>query len=114
MPSDCRPRGAAALLVAQLDAELGREPLDGLGEGEVLDLLHERDDVAALAAAEAVVAADGRAHVKLGVFSSWKGHSPFSEPDAGRAQGDVVAHDVLDGRALLDRRDVLGPDPTRH
>ena len=49
--------GAAALLVVQLQAELGREALDGLGEGEVLDLLHERDDVAALAAAEAVVAA---------------------------------------------------------
>lgn len=43
-----------ALLVAQGDAGLGGEALDRLGEGEVVDLHHERDGVAALLAAEAV------------------------------------------------------------
>ncbi len=106
--------GAATLLVAQLEAELGGEPLDGLGEGEVLDLLHERDDVAALAAAEAVVAADGRAHGEARGLLVVEGAQALERAHPGRAQGHVVAHDVLDGRALLDRRDVLGHDPTRH
>lgn len=47
-------RVVAALLVAQGDLGLGCEALDGLGEGEVVDLHHEREGVAALLAAEAV------------------------------------------------------------
>ena len=58
----------AALLVAQLDAEPGREPLDGLGEAEVVDPLDELDDVAALSAGEAVPQAAGRGHVERGCF----------------------------------------------
>src|SRR5690606_1107974 len=46
--------GAAALLVAQRDVVAAREVLDGLGEREPVDLLHEGDDVATLAATEAV------------------------------------------------------------
>ena len=48
------------LLVLERDAEALREPLDGAGEVEALGLAHERDHVAALAAAEAVVELVGR------------------------------------------------------
>ena len=44
-----------ALLVLDLDPEPLREPLDRADEVEPLRLAHEGDDVAALAAAEAVV-----------------------------------------------------------
>ncbi len=43
----------AALLVAQLDSHVAGQPFDRLDEGQVIDLLHEPDDVAALPAAEA-------------------------------------------------------------
>ena len=48
------------LLVLEVDAEPLGQPLDGLGEVEVLGLADERDHVAALAAAEAVVQLVGR------------------------------------------------------
>jgi hypothetical protein len=51
---------AATLLVAQHQPDLDGQPLDGLGEAQVLDLLQEREDVAALAAAVALVIAGGR------------------------------------------------------
>ena len=45
----------AAALVAQRDANPGRELLHRLGEREVLDVLQEPEDVTVLAAAEAVI-----------------------------------------------------------
>ena len=53
-----------ALLVAELDAGPAGEPLDRLGEGEVVDLLHELDDVTAVRAGEAVPQAAGRGDVE--------------------------------------------------
>jgi hypothetical protein len=44
----------AALLIGELDAGPGGEMLDRLGEGQVVNLLHEPDDVAAVRAGEAV------------------------------------------------------------
>ena len=58
------PGRGAALLVAQLDADPAGEPLDGLGEGQVVELAEEGDDVAAVAAAEAVEEALGGADVE--------------------------------------------------
>src|ERR671925_423461 len=52
-----RPR-VPALLVPQGDPGLPGQPLDGLGEGQVLDLHDEGDGVAALLAAEAVPGED--------------------------------------------------------
>ena len=106
--------GTRTVLVVELEPELGGEALDGLGEGEVLHLLDEGEDVAALATAEAVVRADRRAHREARRLLVVERAEPLERPDTGGAEGHVVAHDVLDGRALLDRRDVLGPDPTRH
>ena len=65
-------RRAVVVLVAQLVAEPAGEPLDGLGEAEVVDLLDEGDDVAALAAAEAVPQPDRGADVE-GRASSRRG-----------------------------------------
>ena len=64
------------LLVLERDAEPLRQPLDRLGEVEVLRLADERDHVAALAAAEAVVELVGGLTEKLGVRSSWNGQRP--------------------------------------
>ena len=47
-------RRRPGLLVAQLDADAAGELLDGLGERQVVELDEEVDDVAAVAAAEAV------------------------------------------------------------
>jgi len=56
--------GPPTFLVTQRDADPGREVLDGLLERQPVDLLQERDDVAALVAAEAVPQADLGAHVE--------------------------------------------------
>ena len=52
-------RDVAALLVPELDAGPGREPLDRLREREVVDLLDELDDVPAVGAREAIPQAAG-------------------------------------------------------
>ena len=75
-----------------------REPLDGLGERQVVDLLHERDDVAALAAAEAVVEADLRPHVERRRALVVERAEPLQRADPGRLEGDVLADDLLDAR----------------
>ena len=103
-----------ALLAAQLHPEATGQPFDGLDKAQMVDLLNERHDVAALAAAEAVEApsalADGE---RRGLFVV-KRAQPLHRPDPGRPQRDVVADDVDDGAALLDGHDVLGPDPSGH
>ena len=43
-----------------------------------------------------------------------EGAQPLHRARTGRSQGHVLAHDVLDRRTLLDERDVVGLDPTRH
>ena len=104
----------AALLVAQLHAELAGESLDGLGEGQVIELLHEGDDVATLAAAEAVVGTDRLAHGEARRLLVVEGAQPLHRADARRAQGDVLTDDIGDRGALLDRLHVLRADPSRH
>ena len=93
------------LLVLERDAEPLGEPLDRPDEVEVLRLADERDDVAALAAAEAVVELVHRVDGARGVFSSWNGQRPVNR-EPGRAaklrppgddldhvgRGDHVAH----------------------
>src|SRR3954465_15343478 len=56
--------GGPALLVGDLDAGLAGQYLDRLDERQVLPLLHERDEVAADAAAEALVEPVGRVDVE--------------------------------------------------
>ena len=67
----------AALLVAQLNPGAVREVLNGLGETEVVDLLDEGDDVAALAAAEAVPVTELGTDVEGGSALVVKGAQPL-------------------------------------
>ena len=104
----------AALLVAELHAELGGEALDRLGEGEVLDLLHEGDDVAALSATETVPGSHDGPDVEGRALLVVERAQPLQRAGSGGAQGHVLAHDILDRRPLLDLCHVVGPDQTRH
>jgi hypothetical protein len=101
----------AALLVPELDAGPLGEPFDRLGEGQVLDLADERDDVPALAAAEAVVVAPGRGDVERGRLLLMEGAQPLEVAPARVAQLNVFADDIGDQRTLPYERDVLVADP---
>ena len=75
------------------------EQLDGLDEGDVLDLLQERVDVAALAAAEAVEVAVVGPHVERRGLLVVERAQALQRIAAGAAQLHVVADDVLDAHA---------------
>src|SRR5690606_17072683 len=105
---------AAAVLVAELDARLGREPLHRLGEGQVLDLLDEPDDVAARLAAEAEVQpARGRPVERRRLLVMERAEALEVAP-ARVAELEVLADHVGDGRALPHERDVLVANPACH
>src|SRR5690606_28758262 len=70
-------RGLAAVLVVELDADAGGHPLDRLGEGHVVHLLQEAEDIAVLAAAEAVVATGLRANVEARAALVVEGAEPL-------------------------------------
>ncbi len=103
-----------AATVGEPEADPVGQPLDGLDEADVLDLHHEVDHAAALAAAEAVEGAVGRADVErrrlLVVERAQAAHRTRARP----AQRDVLADDLLDPVAVADLGDVAVPDPPRH
>jgi len=103
-----------AVLVVQGVADAGGEPLDRLLEGDVVHLLQEGVDVAALAAAEAVVEADLRTHVEARAALVVEGAQPLHRPDAGALQGDVVADDVGQIRARPNLVDVAASNEAGH
>src|SRR5215468_5169315 len=103
-----------ALLIGQLDAGPGGEMLDGLGEGEVVDLLHEPDDVAAIGAGEAVPQATGRGHVEGRGLLVVERAQPLERAATGVAELEVFTDHIGDGRLLADHRDVLVADPACH
>ena len=107
-------RDAPALLVPQLDPGPGREPLDGLGEAQVLDPLHELDDVAALGAGEAVPEPAGRGDVEGRRLLVVERAQALERAAAGAAELQVLPHDLLDGGALTDQRDIFVADPACH
>ncbi len=106
-------RGAAAL-VGQVQADPVGQALHRLHEREVLDLHDELDDVAALAAAEAVEGAVAGAHVERGRLLLVERAQALQRAPARAAQCDVLADDLVDPIALADLRDVALPDPSRH
>ena len=103
-----------AALVGQLDAGALGEPLDRLDEAQVVDLHQERDDVAALAAAEAVERAVRRPDVERRGLLVVERAQPLQRAAARAAQRHVLAHQVVDPGPLADLRDVALPDPSRH
>ena len=81
---------------------------------QVVDLLHEGQDVAALAAAEAVPHAAARGDVEAGRPLVVERAQPLERPATGRLQGDVLADDLVDPGALAHEGDVLVADPAGH
>ena len=91
------PGHVAALLVPELDTRAGRQPLDRLREGQVVDLLDELDDVAAIGAGEAVPQAAGRGDVEGGGLLVMERAQPLQRTAARAAQLEVLADDLIDG-----------------
>jgi hypothetical protein len=104
----------AAALVGQPVAEPVGQPLHGLHEPDDLDLLHERERVAALAAAEAVEGAVRGAHVERRRLLVVERAQALQRPGAGPAQGHVLADQLVDPGAVPDLGDVAVPDPPCH
>ena len=103
-----------ALLVAQLDAVLVGQPLDGLGEAEPVDLHQEGDDVAALAAAEAVEEPAAGVDVERRGLLVVERAQALQRAAAGGAERDVVGDDLVDPGLLAHLRDVFLADPSGH
>src|SRR6478609_7250672 len=79
----------AAVLVAELVPDPGGQLFDGLVEGGVIQFLHEGDDVAVLAAAEAVVAAHLRADGERRRALVVEGAQSLVGAEAGTLERDV-------------------------
>ena len=81
---------------------------------DVVHLLQEGEDVAALAAAEAVVEADLRAHVEARAALVVERAEALQRADAGALQRHVVADDVGDVDARPDLVDVASANEAGH
>ena len=106
--------GLAAVFVVQLEADAAGEPLDRLGERDVVHALQERVDVARLAAAEAVVVAELRPHVEARAALVVEGAEALQRADARGLQAHVLADDVGDVRAGLHLIDIALSNSARH
>src|ERR1022692_854153 len=104
----------AALLVAQLDAAPGRQPLHRLGEAESVDLADERDDVTALGAGEAVPQAASRGDVERRRLLLVERAQALHRAAARATQLEELPDDLGDGRAGTDQLVVLVTDPAWH
>ena len=95
--------------VGELHPHLGRQILDGADEVDVLVLLHEREHVARLVAAEALVPAGLLTDVERGRPLGVERAQP--DPVAsGLAQGDELADDVDDRHRRAQPLDVVVSD----
>lgn len=96
--------------VVELDAGLRRNVFDCTREVEVLDLLDEREDVAALVAAKALVAATLFGHVeRAGLFGMERAQA--DPVTAGAFQGDVLLNGVDDRHGAPQPLNVVILDP---
>ncbi len=103
-----------ALLVAQGDAGLSGEALDRLREGEVVDLHHERDGVAALLAAEAVEESLARADLEGRRLLVVEGAQTLEVPAPRVTQLEILGHDGVDRDRVPNRLHILIIDPPSH
>lgn len=104
----------AAFLVPQGDARLRGEALDRLREGEVVDLHHEGEGVAALLAAEAVEESLAGADLEGGRLLVVEGAEALEVSAARVAQLEVLGHDGVDRDRVPDRLHVVIVDPACH
>ena len=104
----------AAVFITQRDVVARRKPFDGLGEGEVVELHDERDDVTAIPATETVKGTyagpnrEGRALLVV------ERAEALEVAAACVAQRDVVTDDLGDVGPFLDEHNVLVTDPACH
>ncbi len=98
-------RRSAALVVESVAHALG-ELLDGLDETDVFDLLQERVDVAALAAAEAMEVPVVGPHVERRRLLVVERAQTLHRVGAASLECDVFTDDVLDAGAVANGRDV--------
>ncbi len=103
-----------AVFVVEFEGDASGESLDRLGERDVVHALQERVDVARLAAAEAVVVAELRAHVEARTALVVERAETLHRTDAGRFQADVLTDDVGDVRASLHLIDIALSNSARH
>ena len=82
------PRG-----VAELNAGFGRQLLDGGDEIDVLDLLHEREDITRCTTSEALVASGLLTDVERGTSLGMK-RTQADPVAADASQCDVLLHDI--------------------
>ncbi len=104
----------AAILIVKFVADARRHALDGLGECDVVHLLQECEDIAALTATEAVVKADLRAHVKARAALLMERAEPLHRADARILECDVVPNDVGDVGARAHLVDVASSNQACH
>ena len=90
------------------------EHFNRLDEADVLDLLDERVDVAAFAAAEAVEVAMVGPDVKRRRLLVVEGAQAFQRIRAGAPQLDVVTDDLFDADPFADGGDIAIGDPAGH
>ena len=100
--------------VADRVADAVGEQFNRLDEADVFDLLDERVDVAALAAAEAVEVAVVGPDVKRRRLLVVEGAQAFQRIRAGASQLDVVADDLFDADPFADGGDIAIGDPASH
>ena len=103
-----------AVFVVQLEADAGGHALHRLLEGDVIHLLQEGEDVAALAASEAVVEPDLGPDVEARRALFVERAETLERADAGALQGDVVAHDIREVDASPDLVDVASANEAGH
>ncbi len=90
------------------------EQFHRLDEADVFDLLDERVDVAAFAAAEAVEVAVVGTNVKRRRLLVVERAQPLQRIGAGAPQLDIVADDLLDADPLADGGDIAIGNPAGH
>src|SRR5438552_10154206 len=102
-------RRTAVTRLGQRDAEFLRDRPHRLGESNVLDLLHETEDVSRQPTSEAVIELPRGMHGKRWRLLTVKGTKPGIILRPSLLQLDVVAHNADDVRLLLDRvREIPG------
>ena len=104
----------AAILVVQFITEASSHPLYSLGEGDVIHLLQESEDITALTAAETVVKTDLRANMETWRPLLMEGAEALHRTNASALQRDKVADNVRNVGARPDLVNVTSSDQACH
>src|SRR5438105_2358214 len=106
-PAGRSPLSLGLALVAKCDTGRDRQPLHGLGERQVLELLEEGEDRPSLAAAMAMEQLLGGTDGERGSLLRVEGAKAREVVSAGLLELKIAGHDPDDVRALPHDLDVL-------